>query len=30
MESYEVLRKMFEQVSPKAIAAELGLSLSLV
>lgn len=30
MESHEVLRKVFEQVSPKAIAAEMGLSLSLV
>ncbi|TAE91882.1 MAG: helix-turn-helix domain-containing protein [Verrucomicrobia bacterium] len=30
MESHEVLRKVFEQVSPKAIAAEMGVSLSLV
>lgn len=30
MESYEVLRKVFEKVSPKAIAAEMGISLSLV
>jgi transposase len=30
MESHEVLRKVFEKVSPKAIAAELGISLSLV
>ena len=30
MESHEVLRKVFEKVSPKAISAELGISLSLV
>jgi hypothetical protein len=30
MESHEVLRQVFEQASPKQIAAELGLSLSLV
>jgi transposase len=30
MESHEVLRQVFEKVSPKAIAAELGISLSLV
>ena len=30
MESHEVLRHVFEQASPKQIAAELGLSLSLV
>lgn len=30
MESHEVLRRAFENTSPKAIAAELGLSLSLV
>lgn len=30
MESYEVLRQVFQQVSPKAIAAELSVSLSLV
>lgn len=30
MESHEVLRRAFETTSPKAIAAELGLSLSLV
>jgi len=30
MESHEVLRNVFEGVSPKQIAAELGLSLSLV
>lgn len=30
MESHVVLRKVFEQVSPKAIAAEMGVSLSLV
>jgi len=30
MESYEMLRKVFEKVSPKAIAAEMGISLSLV
>jgi hypothetical protein len=30
MESHEVLRKVFDQVSPKALAAELGISLSLV
>jgi transposase len=30
MESYEVLRKVFETLSPKAIASELGISLSLV
>jgi len=30
MESHEVLKKAFENTSPKAIAAELGVSLSLV
>jgi len=30
MESHEVLRRAFEQTSPKAVAAELGLSLSLI
>lgn len=30
MESYEILREAFQQVSPKEIAAEMGLSLSLV
>jgi hypothetical protein len=30
MESHDVLRKVFEQVSPKAIAAEMSISLSLV
>ena len=30
MESHEVLRKAFEQTSPKQIASELGVSLSLV
>lgn len=30
MESYEVLREVFQQVSPKAIASELSVSLSLV
>ena len=30
MESHQVLRNVFEKVSPKAIAAELGISLSLV
>ena len=30
MESHEVLRRSFEKSSPKAIAAELGLSLSLI
>ena len=30
MESHEVLKKSFESTSPKAIAAELGVSLSLV
>jgi hypothetical protein len=30
MESHEILRRSFEASSPKAIAAELGLSLSLV
>jgi hypothetical protein len=30
MESHEVLRQAFAQTSPKAVAAELGLSLSLV
>jgi hypothetical protein len=30
MESYEVLRRAFRKTSPKAVAAELGVSLSLV
>lgn len=30
MESYELLREVFEKTSPKEIAAELGVSLSLV
>lgn len=30
MESHEILKKSFESTSPKAIAAELGVSLSLV
>ena len=30
MESHEVLRRSFEKTSPKAVAAELGLSLSLI
>jgi transcriptional regulator with XRE-family HTH domain len=30
MESHEILKKSFEKASPKAIAAELGVSLSLV
>jgi len=30
MESYEVLKNSFEKTSPKAIASELGVSLSLV
>ena len=30
MESHEVLKDAFEQTSPKAVAAELGVSLSLV
>jgi hypothetical protein len=30
MESHEVLREAFEKTSPKAVAAELGLSLSLI
>lgn len=30
MESYEVIREAFKKTSPKAVAAELGLSLSLV
>lgn len=30
MESHEVLRRAFQKTSPKAIAAELGISLSLV
>ena len=30
MESHEILKKSFENTSPKAIAAELGVSLSLV
>ena len=30
MESHDVLRRAFEQTSPKAVAAELGLSLSLI
>jgi transcriptional regulator with XRE-family HTH domain len=30
MESHEILKKSFEKTSPKAIAAELGVSLSLV
>lgn len=30
MESHEVLKKAFENTSPKAVAAELGVSLSLV
>ena len=30
MESHEILREAFQKISPKEIAAELGLSLSLV
>jgi hypothetical protein len=30
MESHEILREAFQQTSPKEIAAEMGLSLSLV